>query len=504
MASVPLEPGHLLHYLPEHRVLVCRECQYAIQPSAISRHLKELHRIYRSKRQEFMKYANGFDLADPKDVALPKPNGNPVPGLTITSGVVCGVDGCGHLCATTKRMKMHRAAEHTGITDNEPLWRPVDLQTFFRGNQLRYFIVQQKSPASSQESHSIETDASSIDMEGESTENSTPNQCGSSKIEPQIMTDIDSKLLEHFKSCICHEIGYDPTSRDVWHKDVPALADKHPFLMHGILACAALHIAFQNPKDRRRYKLIAAHHQGLALPTFRTEIARPSEDNCCALLAFTQLLILHCFAADTNHEDLLIVGGKDDIDLPEWLYVIRGSCHIFAALWPHIMKGPYLSMMMGGATLADIECRDVEVQMPEVDTRLRRLMDMIHFNIQKRKLEGISPETTPLPAALLILTRAFSKARAAQLGNKYTMWIAIYTWPIQVPEEYLNLLKKRDPAALVILAHYCILLRPLEHNWFMHGYTSRLLSRIYNQLDEEWHEWMQWPLEEIGLPSTTF
>jgi hypothetical protein len=501
MATLPLEPRHLLHYLPEHRVLVCRECQYAIQPSAISRHLKDLHRIYRSKRQEFMNYANGFDLADPKDVSLPKPKGEPVPGLTITSGLVCGVDGCEHLCATTKRMKMHRAAEHVGTKDTETLWHPVELQTFFRGNQLKYFIVQQQSPASSQESHSIETDASSIDVEGDSTGNSTSNECHSSNLDPQLMADIDTELLEHFKSCTCHEIGYDPMSRDVWHKDVPALAAKHPFLMHGMLACAALHTAFGNPKDRRRYKMIAAHHQGLALPTFRTEIARPSEDNCFALLAFTQLLILHCFAADTNNEDLFIVGGKDDIDLPEWLYVIRGSCHIFTAVWPHIMNGPYLSLMTGGVAVDDLECRDVPVEMPEVDKRLRRLLDILHFNIEKRRSDGTFLETTPLLAAILILIRAFSKAQAAQLRNNYTMWIAIYTWPTQVPEEYLNLLKKRDPAALVVLAHYCILLRPLEHNWFMQGYSSRLLSRIYSQLDEEWHEWMQWPLEEIGLPS---
>jgi hypothetical protein len=105
-----------MHYLPQHRVLICRECQYAIQPSAISRHLKELHHIYHSNRQEFMTYAGGSDLADPKDVTAPKLDGDPVPGLTIIRGLACGVKQCGHLCATVKRMKMQKAPEHSTVT----------------------------------------------------------------------------------------------------------------------------------------------------------------------------------------------------------------------------------------------------------------------------------------------------------------------------------------------------------------------------------------------------
>jgi Orsellinic acid/F9775 biosynthesis cluster protein D/Fungal specific transcription factor domain len=442
-----------------------------------------------------MKYASGFDLADPKDVTLPKLDGDPVPDLTIISGLSCGVEECGHLCATAKRMKMHRAAEHSTVTGDGPQWRPVDLQTFFRGNQLRYFIVQQPAPMDSQGS---QVGTSSIEAETASTGLSTPSQCPLA-CEPQLTADLDFRLLEHFQACTCHEVGYDVASREVWHTDVPVLAAKHPFLMHGILACAALHLAFGNLRERRRYKLIAAHHQSMALPSFRSEIANPSEDNCFALLAFTQLLIIHCFAADHHNEDLLIVGGKDDIDLPEWLFVIRGSCHIFQAVLPYLTKGSFMSLVTGGVGREDIEPQDVSPEMSDVDEHLRGLIDMMHLSVEKSKEKG-KFRASALPSAVLILARAFSKARAAQLRNSYTMWIAIHTWPVQVPEGYLDLLKERDPAALVVLAHYCILLRPLEDNWYMHGYTSRLLSRIYTQLDEEWYTWLQWPLEIIGFP----
>lgn len=79
MPSATLQPAQLLHYLPTYRVLICKECRYAIQPSAISRHLKDIHHIYRTDRQAIMEYALKLDLADPGNVIPPEPHEAPVP-----------------------------------------------------------------------------------------------------------------------------------------------------------------------------------------------------------------------------------------------------------------------------------------------------------------------------------------------------------------------------------------------------------------------------------------
>lgn len=65
--------------------------------------------------------------------------------------------------------------------------------------------------------------------------------------------------------------------------------------------------------------------------------------------------------------------------------------------------------------------------------------------------------------------------------------LSIILWFLQVP------------AALILLAHYCILLARLDSHWYMSGYSKNLFSRIYNQLDQEWRQLLYWPLEEIGL-----
>ena len=143
MSSTPLDaalPFQVLQYLPTYRVLICLRCRYAIQPGAVGRHLKEIHDVRGLSLQAFVKYASEFELAQPNDVVLPDKDQFPVPLLPIQEGVACCFDRCSHLCATTKRMKQHwRLVHHTPATVGNNLWKAVPLQTFFRGNALRYF-----------------------------------------------------------------------------------------------------------------------------------------------------------------------------------------------------------------------------------------------------------------------------------------------------------------------------------------------------------------------------
>lgn len=139
-------PEDLLHYLPKYQVILCATCLYAIQPTAIARHLKEIHHIHRSHRRPFMAYVSGLDLADHEKVISIIPEVFPVPLLPVREGYQCGHDGCQHLCVTDKRMKAHWVAAHArrGVTNVD--FHGVPLQTFFKGNMLRYFTAPVRTP----------------------------------------------------------------------------------------------------------------------------------------------------------------------------------------------------------------------------------------------------------------------------------------------------------------------------------------------------------------------
>ena len=132
-------PEELLQYLSLYKVLVCTSCKYAIQPKAIARHLKEIHRLKRPDRQPFMRYIEKFELAKHEVVMQCQPGEFPVPLLPVQGGLQCTSEGCAYLSVTEKRMKHHWLSVHgrQGLAACD--WLTVPLQTFFKGNLLRYF-----------------------------------------------------------------------------------------------------------------------------------------------------------------------------------------------------------------------------------------------------------------------------------------------------------------------------------------------------------------------------
>lgn len=137
-------PVQLLQYLPSYKVIVCTRCRYAIQPKAIERHLKESHRIKRCDRQPFLRSAEQFELAEHEVVMRCIPDEFPVPLLPVQNGLRCLYGACAYLCLTEKRMKHHWLSVH-GRRGQASDWEPAALQTFFRGNLLRYFTAKMRT-----------------------------------------------------------------------------------------------------------------------------------------------------------------------------------------------------------------------------------------------------------------------------------------------------------------------------------------------------------------------
>src|SRR5207248_3115641 len=73
-----------------------------------------------------------------------------------------------------------------------------------------------------------------------------------------------------------------------------------------------------------------------------------------------------------------------------------------------------------------------------------------------------------------------------------------FTWVVMVGEDYLSLLSNRHPEALIIFAHFCVLLKQAESIYWFKNWPRKLISAIYHSLDEAYRLWIRWPLEQIG------
>jgi hypothetical protein len=114
MPPIRSQTGNILVYNAQHRVLICRDCQYAVQKSALASHLLR-HKIYRTDRQQLLSSVSSLDVLEPEDVLLPGPTSSPVDELPVIDELRCTVAGCEYLYASEKRMKKHRSESHFGV-----------------------------------------------------------------------------------------------------------------------------------------------------------------------------------------------------------------------------------------------------------------------------------------------------------------------------------------------------------------------------------------------------
>lgn len=76
----------------------------------------------------------------------------------------------------------------------------------------------------------------------------------------------------------------------------------------------------------------------------------------------------------------------------------------------------------------------------------------------------------------------------------------LIAWPMVTPGPFLDLIAKRHPPALSVLAHYCVLIRRAESKiWCLEGWGSSLMEEISSELrDSPWESTLRWPTDRTN------
>ncbi|KAL4955790.1 hypothetical protein BDW69DRAFT_159884 [Aspergillus filifer] len=82
-------------------------------------------------------------------------------------------------------------------------------------------------------------------------------------------------------------------------------------------------------------------------------------------------------------------------------------------------------------------------------------------------------------------------------GGEPTM-IAL-RWMFRVPSRYLELVRERQPLALIIFAHYCAVLHHLRDRWWMDDRGSRLVKEISHLLGQDRQSSILWASDIVGI-----
>ena len=76
---------------------------------------------------------------------------------------------------------------------------------------------------------------------------------------------------------------------------------------------------------------------------------------------------------------------------------------------------------------------------------------------------------------------------------------AVFSWVTRVPREYIQLVEAQDRDALVILAHYAVLLTRMDKVWWLEGLGSNFVIAIAMALGSEHWKLIEWPVRVAGV-----
>lgn len=84
-------------------------------------------------------------------------------------------------------------------------------------------------------------------------------------------------------------------------------------------------------------------------------------------------------------------------------------------------------------------------------------------------------------------------ARQIELAGPHLEAGMVYMWAYPLTKRYHDDLKSHQPVALVLLAHYCVLLKLIDKFWYIDDMGRQLFGDIEKNMHPGFREWLVWP-----------
>jgi hypothetical protein len=298
----------------------------------------------------------------------------------------------------------------------------------------------------------------------------------------------DLRLMHHFTSVVALDLANDqtPEARAVWQVHAVKLGFKHHFLLRGILAISAFHLGFLHPERKAEYAVIGSSHQSIGLTEFQATLPHVNGNNCHALFAFSCLIIVLAFASSTKDK------ARDlNSEVLHWFYLLRGA-NIVLNMHSETIRCSFLKPLVD--EMAHIE-NTAAYRFPHTE-QITKLFRICNSKGQDQE----SAQAYDLAIHSLLST--FIQVSLLRDRGHGTV-LATFVWPINLSPRFLDLLEEKQPEAIIILAHYCVLIYwsesvEVNETWFIMGWAKYMLETIREIVPESWQEYLQWPQAMIG------
>jgi hypothetical protein len=280
--------------------------------------------------------------------------------------------------------------------------------------------------------------------------------------------------MHHFSTIVYQTLSEEIVVQDLWQHDVPKEALQHTHLMHAILALSALHLQCSSDDAQRtaKYREPAVQHYDLALSQLQLLVVEIDEANCGSVLAAATLLGYFSSVYARFEED----NSRILNDLWSNHQLLRGV--------PTIIEhtAPYFGEIKLSAIVKPKPWDHVPVP-----AGFQHGMDILRVNISAFGGGDESKNEIYLTAVQMLQENV-----KAEIANPQHITISYIFLPA-ADQRYMGLVAARDQMALVILAHYAVILHRQRHRWWMGDNGVRLFGAVKGLLDAKFEALVEWP-----------
>lgn len=284
--------------------------------------------------------------------------------------------------------------------------------------------------------------------------------------------------MHKFAMETCHSLYGDENEKKDWESIIPQHASSHHFLMHGILAIAALHTAATAvPGQVLLYLNTAARYNQMSLGPFRQALDGLSLYNCYAVFAQSIItsvvgMTLPQLLSRQTGEDVSMVDSV--VTVIEQVHGSKRICQI-AGSW---LEGSIFSkydLFLGKREL-NVDMKMHVVQLGQLNDRINGL-DSPQHRVDQRAVDS--------------LTLCYARF------NYSPHPVSVLAWLGYLNEELIDGLRTRRPFSIVCLAYWATILKRLGPQfWWARECGHELVAetnRILNKWNSGWKDVRTWP-----------
>ncbi|CZR52466.1 uncharacterized protein PAC_02343 [Phialocephala subalpina] len=318
--------------------------------------------------------------------------------------------------------------------------------------------------------------------------NNVPQVLGlSESSETDIISWDDLELLHHFSTITYTTLSDRHDLREMWRIQIPKMALKQRFMMHSLFSVTALHIACSAPlESQSSYIDRAIRHHNIALRHLSAELHNITRENGASLFICATLIVVFSLNLAFSRPHQEPTGTVEEI--LGIFRLLRGVRLVLAGMWEWARESEIAPMFVD---------RDIDhtISLPGDVTAALCLLEE-----RNRHLSKPASDTEAYNMAIQGLKDSFkvissSNDPGTRLNRDDGM---VLGWPITCNQEYIALLGSRQPLALVILAHYAVILHEMRDSWWVREWGSQLIHDVHQIVGDYWQDLMDWPIHRVS------